>query len=243
MNLVVDVGNTRIKYAFFDEKGRMESGYERAELFRRLSDLKRQGEHFDLFLSGCGLIDEEMKRELNGFAGFWLEADPLMAVPLEIDYATPHTLGFDRIAICVGARSLFPEKNLLVIDSGTAITYNYVNREGVFLGGNIAPGQEIRFRALHQFTAKLPYIEADMDYGAVGTTTDAAIRNGVMNGILFEVEGYVSRFMAEKENAQIVITGGNCVFLKNRLNSVICFNENIGFIGLNEVLEYHKKQS
>ena len=99
-----------------------------------------------------------MQLAIKEQADYWLEASPALEVPLKIGYATPETLGFDRIAICVGAKSYYPGASLLVIDSGTCITYNYVSAEGVFLGGNISPGLEMRFNGLHRFTARLPLV-------------------------------------------------------------------------------------
>lgn len=240
MNLVIDVGNTRIKYAFFDRNELGEVGYDLNILVHKMHLIKEQKVEINLLLSGSGNVDPQIRQELLNLADFRLEANPEMKLPLELGYDTPRTLGFDRIAACVGANELYPRHNLLVIDSGTAITYNYVNERGVFLGGNISPGMEIRFRALHQYTAKLPYVESRMKYGGVGKNTPDAIVNGVMEGILFEVRGYIDDFGKKEKNAMVLITGGNSCFLKHRLPDGICFNENLGFIGLNKILEYYK---
>lgn len=241
MNLVIDVGNTRIKYAFFEGNDLREVGYDMDILISKLKVLRESHAPVSFFLSGSGIIDEKLKQTLLGFADFALDADPLMELPLRLGYHTPQTLGFDRIAVCAGAMSLYPGKNLLVINSGTAITYNYVNESGVFIGGNISPGVEIRFRSLHQYTAKLPYVEAQEEYGGVGLTTPDAIRNGVMLGMLYEVKGYIEDFRQTYANTRVIISGGNSSFLKRRLPDTVCFNENLGFIGLNDILEYHKR--
>lgn len=240
MNLVVDAGNTRLKYAFFDGTRFVEAKYQADELFEDIGKWKEEGEALDLLLSGSGKMPEGMRILLKELADHCMEASPLMALPMKIGYATPGTLGFDRIAICVGAMSLNPGCPLLVIDSGTCITFNYVDAEGVFLGGNISPGLEMRFRGLHQFTAKLPYISPLEEYGGIGRTTEQAIRNGVMDGMLFEVEHYIGHFMERNENARVVITGGNSHFLERRLEADVQFNPILGFIGLNEILLYAK---
>lgn len=243
MNVVIDIGNTRTKYAFFNGRDFVDAGYNVEELSDRLSEVKNKGGRVDIFLSGSGYLDASLKVRLNLLADDWLEATPGMPLPITIGYATPETLGFDRIAGCVGAMTLFPACPLLVIDSGTAITFNYVSETGVFLGGNIAPGLEMRFRALHQFTARLPYVEARKEYGGVGQTTEAAIRNGVMDGMLFEVQGYISRFFNTiAVGGRIVITGGSSRFLENKLQPDICFCDRLGFIGLNSILENIKKR-
>lgn len=240
MNLVIDAGNTRTKYAFFENNILLETGYETDGIFEKTGRWKDAGKSIELFLSGSGRLEEDVKMRLKEQSDFWLEAEIQIPLPIKIGYDTPDTLGFDRIAICVGAMDLFPGKKLLVIDSGTAITYNYVNENGVFLGGNISPGQEIRFRALHQYTARLPYVQPDTNYGGMGRTTEQAIRNGVMSGLLFEITAYIHDFYNSGVDSQVVITGGNSHFLRNHLKAEACFQVNLGFQGLNAILEYNK---
>lgn len=239
MNLVIDVGNTRFKYAFLKEGMLLRAGYEPEVMFQELEEWSRQETVYG-FLSGSGKINDSWRQRLKKGTAFLWEAGRHLALPLSIGYDTPETLGFDRIAICAGARMLFPGKNLLVIDSGTAITYNYVSMEGVFEGGNIAPGQEIRFRSLHLFTEQLPYVEgAEGEYG-FGKNTADAILFGVMKGVVLEVKGYVEEFCRKYAQRQVVVTGGNSLFLKEKLGTEVCFEKNLGFLGLNEILEYNK---
>lgn len=168
MNLVVDIGNTRLKYAFFRQGKREQTGNEREEMFGVLERYAAERESVSIFLSGSGKVEDSLRSRLMHYAAYWQEAEPAMSLPVSIGYETPETLGFDRIAGCVGARLFFPDKELLVVDSGTAITYNYLSKDNVFLGGNIAPGQEIRFRSLHLYTEKLPYVEAERELKAYG---------------------------------------------------------------------------
>lgn len=243
MNLVIDIGNTRFKYAFFEEKGMTSFGFEVQEMYRKIEQGISQGVKIDVFLSGSGKIDAFLRARLKNYAAYWLEVASGPLLPVGISYKTPETLGFDRVAVCVGACNLFPRKNLLVIDSGTALTYNYVDEHATFLGGNISPGQEIRFRSLHLFTEKLPYIKPVMNYGGCGRTTSEALLNGVMDGILYEVEGYVREFRKKYPDGQVVITGGNSLFLKDKLGPEAYFEIHLGFIGLNEILEYNKNHN
>jgi type III pantothenate kinase len=162
-------------------------------------------------------------------------------LPLKIDYKTPTTLGFDRIANCIGAIKLFPKVPLLVIDSGTCITYNQVGASGVFLGGNISPGVEIRFKSLHHYTAKLPCLSPIEWEKKLGNTTEEAIRNGVMLGVLFEMKGYIEQMQSQENDLKVVITGGNAHWLRNELENEVFWCENLGLLGLNEVLIYTKK--
>ncbi len=245
MNLVVDAGNTRVKYAFFEEEENrpVDMGFGAAAMLERVVFYKEQEKRIDLLLTGSGVFDGQVGLSLKKLADSCMEADMSTSLPVTIGYGTPETLGFDRIAVCVGAESLFPQKNLLVIDSGTAITFNYMDEQRCFIGGNISPGLEMRFKALHQFTAKLPYVHADARYGGIGRTTEEAIRNGVMDGMLFEVKGYIDIFFRQKENARVLITGGNSCFLKGRLSDVnVYFDDYLGVVGLNSILKYNKKQ-
>ena len=176
-------------------------------------------------------------------AAGYKRASRLLAGSFACFGATPETLGFDRIAICVGAKSYYPGASLLVIDSGTCITYNYVSAEGVFLGGNISPGLEMRFNGLHRFTARLPLVTPTETYGGIGQSTEEAIRNGVMSGMLFEVQQYIECFLGQYPEGHVLITGGNAHFLERHLTPDILFCKYLSFVGLNEILKYVKKSN
>lgn len=243
MNLVVDVGNTRMKYAFFDEDTFVGNGVQVERLFEEAGCWKNKGAGIHVLLSGSGRITEEIRLLLKGLSTSFREASSLMELPLELGYATPETLGFDRIAVCVGAMGECPGSSLLVIDSGTCITYNYVDADGVFRGGNISPGLEMRFRSLHQYTSKLPLVSPSGQYGEVGRTTEDAIRNGVMSGMLFEINHYIECFRKTEEKAEIFITGGNSCFLEGKVAPGARFCPILGLKGLNRILQYTKKNN
>lgn len=243
MNLVVDIGNTRLKYAFFRQGKRERVGYGQEEMFRQLEEYAGEGGTVSTILSGSGKIEEGVRSRLMRSSAYWLEAHPGMPLPVTVGYETPETLGFDRLAGCIGARLFFPDKELLVVDSGTAITYNYLSKANVFLGGNIAPGQEIRFRSLHQYTDRLPYVGAEGELKAYGRNTHDAIFIGVMKGILWEVNGCIAEFMQHHPDGQVVVTGGNSICLKDRLPRTVFFEKYLGLYGLNEILEYNKKDN
>lgn len=239
--MVVDVGNTRIKYAFFEGKQLVAMKCGMKDLVEDMAEYKNRGERIRLLLSGSGEISDTMRELVTDLADEVLETYSGMPLPLPVGYATPETLGIDRVAICLGALQLYPGRPLLVVDSGTCVTFNYVNAEGVFVGGNISPGVGMRFRGLHDFTARLPLLEAEIPYGGVGSTTREAILNGVMDGMLFEIEGYIRRFWASEAQGIVVVTGGGSIFLEGKLPEKVHFCRTLGVIGLNEILGFAKK--
>lgn len=240
MNLIVDIGNTRTKYAIFEERKFLSKGIGIPELFRKVRAFRESGAEVNLILSSTGAISQQTRNELKEVATFFCEATPSMALPIRLGYETPLTLGIDRVAGCVGGAFLFPGKDVLIVDSGTAITFDFLRADGMFLGGNISPGMQIRFRALNRFTVSLPLVECSKDHGFMGRNTYDAILNGVMNGILFEVRGYIDAVRGKKPDTVVIITGGGAPFLKNSLNRKAYFEENLVIIGLNQMLEYQK---
>lgn len=242
MNIVFDVGNTRAKYALFEGDRLVAARYSLDTLAEDLRAWRKEGVPLGIFLSGSGHLEEGMCNSLRGAADAWLEASPQMDLPLKIGYETPETLGFDRVADCVGAMGLYPGRALLVVDAGTCITYNYVSEGGIFMGGNISPGPEMRARALHEHTARLPYVAPALEYGGMGRSTEEAIRNGVMEGMLFELEGYLQRFSREYPDGKIVMTGGYAPFFTERVQNVE-YCEYLGFRGLNDIFRFAEKRS
>ncbi len=161
------------------------------------------------------------------------------SLPIKNGYATPQTLGKDRLAAAVGAAYLYPEQNVLVIDAGTALTYELVSASGKYLGGNIAPGITMRFKALNHFTGKLPLCEMVEDYPMVGTDTQSAIVAGVLNGITYEVEANLEQFSLNFPNLKVILTGGDADFFAKRIKKSIFVVYDLVLIGLNRILEHH----
>jgi len=140
----------------------------------------------------------------------------------------------------VGAHNLFPDSNILVIDAGTAITYDLLTAEGTYLGGNISPGIEMRFKALNQFTGKLPKIEKADQNILFGKTTEQAIRAGVQNGVVYEIEGTINSFKDFYKNLKVIITGGDAEFFEKKLKNSFFVSPNLTNLGLNRILEYNE---
>jgi len=193
-------------------------------------------------LSSVKSVDNEILQFLSGNFDLFIELDHLTELPIENLYETPETLGKDRLAAAVGANELFPDQNLLVIDAGTAITYDLVSEKNQFLGGNISPGLQMRFNALNHFTGKLPLVSYSDEFQPIGKNTTEAIRAGVQNGILFEIDRTIDLFNRNYQNLQIVMTGGDSIFFDKKLNYSIFVHFNITLIGLNRILEHNAKK-
>ncbi|GHV62327.1 type III pantothenate kinase [Bacteroidia bacterium] len=247
MNLVIDIGNTRFKYAFFSNNEPYSFGTKEEELFKEICRQKEKGEPLYALICGSGRVEDELRERLKTEIPYCLEPADKPKLPIKIEYETPDTLGFDRIASAVGANKLFPQQPLLVIDIGTAITYDYVGADNSFLGGNISPGTMLRFKALHAFTDKLPYLEVPQtsaqQFQEYGKNTKEAIVSGVMSGILFEVKQYMERFLQNYVNGKVVITGGDSPLITGKLEQEFCFVEHLCLAGLNIILSHNYKKS
>jgi len=194
-----------------------------------------------VILSTVKPYSEDLKRVLSEEFEQFIELDHLTDLPIENLYETPETLGKDRLAAAIGANELFPDQNLLVIDAGTAITYDLVSEKNQFIGGNISPGLEMRFKALNHFTGKLPLVSYSDVFQPIGKNTIDAIRAGVQNGILYEIEQCIDAFNRNYQNLRIIMTGGDSNFFDKKLNYSIFVNFNLTLIGLNRILEHNAK--
>ena len=242
MNLVVDIGNTLLKLAVFDG-GRLVAqqcvGELREETFAGLLGGARAARAVVASTRGeAPAIVEAVRRHTD----YLLEFTPATPVPIGNAYLTPATLGRDRLAAAVGAATLYPRRNALIVDFGTAVTLDFVSADGVFRGGCISPGMAMRFRALHEYTAALPLCDATDSAELLGRTTDEAVRLGVMNSLAFEIEGYIARMQGEIEDLCVIFTGGDTNFFVKRIKNTIFANCNLVFWGLNRILEYNASE-
>ncbi len=240
MNLVIDIGNTRTKFSVFN-RGEVLITVP-VEEFRPEHIEVLKNEHPDLksvILSSVKDYSPELKNVLKKEFDRFIELDASTPLPLENHYVSKETLGKDRIAAIVGAFDLYPETNVLVIDAGTAITYDILNDKGQYLGGNISPGIDMRFKALNQFTNKLPMV-GQHEFGKLfGSTTEEAILAGVQNGVVFEVDRAIDAFKEFYNNLKVIITGGNADFFEKKLKNSFFVNFNLIALGLNRILEYN----
>lgn len=234
--LALDIGNTFAKLGVFHgEELVMVRRYTHAALTRGLEDDAKNG-YFGEKVKYIGMVSvgkEGMKNSLQALeARFpdasWLMIDHGTVLPVRNAYATPQTLGMDRICAAAGAVQAAGKGPILSIDAGTAITYDFVDAAGAYQGGGISPGIRIRFRALHDYTAALPMVELEGDLKLVGDDTVTSIRSGVVNGVLAEIDGVVAHYrqLAGSE-LQVYLTGGDAEFLGNHLKNINFVDSNL----------------
>ncbi|GLU51585.1 type III pantothenate kinase [Dyadobacter frigoris] len=236
MNVVVDSGNTYSKIGWFS--GDHLIRYETRLGFTELIELIRSELPERIMYSSVNRSVSEFLEALDRDVPV-LNLTGNTPVPIKKDYETPHTLGADRVAGACGANWMFPEKDVLVVDMGTSITYDLVDREGIFRGGLISPGVRMRFNALHTFTKRLPLFDPEKDPEFIGKSTKNAIQSGVMNGTLAEIEGIINRYRHEIPSLCVVICGGDVAFFESNLKPPIFAVPELVLIGLNRILTYN----
>lgn len=239
MNLTIDIGNTRIKLGLFEKERLLEKWIWEDWSVEELFSLATNQKVKNVILCNVGkTVPEKITKVLiNNF--FYIELNTNTPLPIQNTYKTPETLGKDRLAAVVGAYSIFPNQNCLVIDAGTCITYEFLSADGVYLGGNIAPGLEMRLKAMHHFTAKLPLVETGEIENVIGFDTKSAMRNGAQLGAALEIQGFIDWCGSEWGSINVILTGGDADFLVKNLKSQIFVNPNLVLQGLNKILNYN----
>ncbi len=240
MNLLIDIGNSRAKYAVAECEGTIVELLAQDDFSKETVELLTSKHKISkaIVCSTRGSATEETE-SVREVVGDVLLFDAAVNTPLKCNYSTPHTLGRDRLALAVGAYNNFKDHNILLIDCGTAITIDFVSEAGVFEGGMISPGVNMRFKALNQFTASLPLYHPQHENLDIARTTESAIVKGVMNGIYYEIEGYISHFRSKFEKLLVIFAGGDLKYFENRIKNTIFADQELLFRGLNEILEYN----
>ena len=240
MNLIIDIGNTLTKFSVFNRDEILITVPVDEFTQQNIYLLKKEYEGLDnAIVSATKNYSDELKNALQQNFKQFIELSAATPLPVKNRYETKNSLGKDRIAAAVGAFHLYTKTNVLVIDAGTAITYDLINKNGEYLGGNISPGIDMRFKALNQFTDKLPLISQKENSKLFGTSTESAIRAGVQNGVVFEVDKAIDTFKEFYNNLKVIITGGNAEFFEKRLKNSFFVHFNLIAMGLNRILQYN----
>lgn len=241
-HLAIDIGNSRAKVGLF-EQAALKAKWNFQELsVDVLKDLLTNHSIKKVIFSTVVGLKEEISALLNNHKNV-IELTPATLVPFENTYDSPSTLGKDRIAAVAGAVSDFPRSNCLVIDAGTCITYEFLNAKHQYLGGNISPGLNMRFRAMHEFTNALPLVTKHTINTSIGTNTQQALQNGGAWGSLLEMEGIIAWASSKWQQLNVILTGGDADFFANHLKSKIFVQPDLVLIGLNKILEYNAELS
>ena len=215
------------------------------------ADVERLFDLYDIsdsIISSVVNIEAAVVNTLHRRSQHFVLFDHNTPVPIVNRYDTPQTLGQDRLAAAVGAKSLCPDENLLIIDAGSAITYDFVSDKGEYMGGNIAPGLKMRFTMLQRMTKKLPLVEVEENelIPLFGKNTRDAIAAGVIRGIAYEVKGYMRTLSEKVPHFQTFLTGGNAPYILNNVRTSrtekrdIRVEKNLVLIGLNTILIFNK---
>lgn len=241
MKLTIDIGNTQAKAAVFENSRLMDffsfqelNIKEIEKIFKARPQIKASIIS-SVINSSLPLIDYlKMKTQC-------IEFSKEIEVPVASSYETPESLGSDRLANAVGANLTFPGSNVLAVDLGTCIKYDIVNSHNVYEGGAISPGLEMRYKALHEYTAKLPLLKPTGMKVMTGRSSQGSITSGVENGIVAEINGMIENYRSKYSDLKVVLTGGDLSFFKNRLsekNSIFA-DPLLLMKGLNKILDHN----
>jgi type III pantothenate kinase len=241
MRLIIDIGNTLAKVALFEDADPLAITYlpvltiDALELFFNDSGLARPEE----------AIISTVRQSEDVFIDYLKSHFRLLLfstdtpLPIKNLYNSPETLGFDRLAAAIAATSMFPHRNVLIINTGTAITYDLVTRNNEYLGGAISPGLTMRLMALHNFTQKLPLVVLKDETPLVGRTTDESILSGVLNATRTEIDGMIEKFNNHYEQLAVILSGGDVKYFDKSLKNSIFAVPNIVISGLNQLLAFN----
>jgi type III pantothenate kinase len=236
LDLSIDIGNSRIKYGLFEQGSLEQEG-----TLGQGQDLLHQVQALSIrhvIIASVARSEVEWADRL-AHSGKRLFLDHRTPLPIQNLYRSPQTLGMDRLAGAVGAGWLFSGQDCLVIDAGTCITYDFLDKEGRYHGGSISPGIEMKFKALHTFTGRLPLTKRTSETILTGQTTEEALQSGVLTGSMAEVQGFISYYEQKFPGLTIVLTGGDATFFETNLKGPIFVIPELVLIGLNRILDYN----
>ncbi|NTW23266.1 MAG: type III pantothenate kinase [Lentimicrobium sp.] len=238
LKLVIDLGNSRAKLAVY-------SGNELTELIVIENPSPEK-----IFAAGLekhritsaiiSSVSDDPAPYVALFPAYqWFILDKNTPLPIRNNYLTPETLGRDRLAVVAGAHILFPGQDVLVIDAGTAVTYDIIDGNGVYEGGSISPGLSMRFKALHTFTRHLPLLKPQEIDFLTGRNTNESILSGVINGLRTEIDGIIDQYRLSRPSLCVALTGGDTIYFEKTLKNSIFANPNLVLTGLKLILDYN----
>lgn len=235
---ILDLGNTRLKVALWQNKNLSEyKFFLRTNGGALLSWLSESNVKRCVILSTGSTSDSWYQQIVRDYI-VWIPSGD-SHVPFQVEYETINTLGVDRLVAVVAANALFPNKNVLVVDAGTCLTYEYLDAKRGYLGGNISPGMQMRLKAMHTFTARLPLVESKLPQKEIGTSTETALQLGGIYGIIQEIKQYIAEFENNTDQNVVVLTGGDSSFLQDYLPSTVLIKPKLVLEGLAHLYDYN----
>ena len=243
MNLIIDIGNSRAKVVVMDGDTLVKE-YVAEEFNASLfAEIMEAYPAISRAIIASTRGDEERVKQIvaERIAKVVVFKPATTPIPLANHYHTPETLGADRLAAAVGAQAMYPDCDIMIVDFGTAITIDFVEG-GAFKGGNISPGVTTRFRALSDYTARLPRCYATEEVLGYGRTTKEAIEQGVMRGVEYEILGYTEAVSQKNVKKEIIFTGGDAKYFVKRIKNTIFADREPVVFGLNRILNYNAER-
>ncbi|MGB3586503.1 MAG: type III pantothenate kinase [Tunicatimonas sp.] len=240
MNLAIDIGNTYVKAGWF-ENSQLVDIQPKTSLEKLSSQISRNRPE-QVIVSSVSAHTQPLRELVPGSTRFVI-LDSSTPLPFRNSYHSPTTLGTDRIAAVAGAYERFPNRNLLVIDAGTCVTYDLLTDKGYYLGGSISPGLRMRWQAMHTFTARLPLVsvespEESSNISFIGQNTEAGLKSGGLIGMAAEIDQIIRRYADKFAALQVVTCGGDIKFLHPWLFSDHTYVPELVLIGLNSIVQY-----
>jgi len=239
LNLALDIGNTSVKAGIFGQDRLLKTFRFKHFNHQRITHLIARYRVEHVIFSSVRRESIPTPGRFSAYVKSLTELTPQTPLPIKNHYETPESLGNDRLAAVTGGQELFPNSHVLVIDAGTALTFDFLEKSGSYLGGNISPGLNLRFDSLHQATGKLPLLKPQKEVPALGKNTRQAIEAGVQHGIIYEMNQYIEYFTQAYGSVKVLLTGGDCFFFDNKLKYPIFVEPNLVLIGLNKILKYN----
>lgn len=238
-NLVVDIGNTSSKVGIFNLHNLVEE-----RVFTDHSGLHDYVSNVRVQAAIIASVSKTYDTIMPALAHIPTTITLTHQLPLPVTnlYATPETLGVDRLAGVCGAMQMFVGQPCLVIDCGTCVTYDFINEKAEYLGGAISPGLHMRLRAMHEFTARLPKVGIEGDVPLIGNSTQSCMQSGAFNGMLAEIEGTIERYKQHYPQLRVILCGGDTHFFENNLKGTIFAVQNLVLKGLNSILLHNVSQ-
>ena len=235
MNLTLDIGNTQSKLAVFNNSLVVVKTFDSEFINDEIDDFLLLYPSIKNLIV-CSVTDITLNLEKYNFNNVHFVSSN-SNIPFENLYLSKDSLGNDRIALVSSASISYPGKNVLIIDAGSCITYDFINDKNQYLGGAISPGLKMRYKSLNEFTSKLPLVSFESSDKLIANQTIDSINVGVANGVVFEIEGFVRQYLSEYDNLTVILTGGNSDFLSNQLKISIFANQNFLLEGLNNLIK------